>query len=73
MNDTAKLYDEFFEWLDTKISDIQIPTLFPELAGFEMSASDFLSQIKKSVYIGDGYHDNYADVLFDLWYKNKNA
>ncbi len=71
MSDEARLYDEFFEWLDAAVPPVKIPTLFPELEGFEMSASDFLAEIKKSVYVGDGYHDHYCDVLFDTWFRYK--
>jgi hypothetical protein len=70
MNDGARLYDEFFDWLDNRVAPIKIPSLFPELEGFEMSASDFLAEVKRGVYTGDGY-DHYCDVLFEIWFKNK--
>lgn len=71
MSDEARLYDEFFEWLDARVEPIKIPSLFPELEGFEMTASDFLAEVKRAVYTGKGY-DHYADVLFELWFKKRN-
>ncbi len=72
MSDEARLYDEFFEWLDSNVPPIHIPTLLPGLEGFEMLASDFLAEVKRAVYTGNGY-DHYADVLFELWYKQKHG
>ena len=59
-------YDEFFHWLDTEAGDIEIPTFFPELPGFKISASDFLAEHRRIVKV-NGKPDYYCDALYDLW------
>ncbi len=66
MKSESELYDDFFDWLDEAMGPVKVPTLFASLPGFEMPASDFLTEIRRAVFIGDR-HDQYCDVLFELW------
>lgn len=72
MSTMTKLYDEFYTWLDTKVPPVQMPTLFEELQGFELSATCFLDHVKHKVFTGSRY-DQYLDVLFELWYKHVHS
>lgn len=66
MKTESELYDEFYKWLDDNMGSIKVPTFFVELPGFEMSASAYLSEIRKTALTPTGV-DYYCDVLFEVW------